>query len=100
MKEEMHPFEVTLRAMRRTLEDAALGLGMLQALAVKHGIFKTTNYNEQQAAELRADCRQTLGMLTEEGHMVLVQLLLLAGDPVAAKLLGVELNRPADEPSH
>jgi hypothetical protein len=89
-------FAKTLRLMRGMLAEAEMGLGLLEGLAIKYGVMEgIEEVTMEQAMELGKEVRVVMKTLGFEPTAVLVQAMLLAGDPMLATVMGLELERPA-----
>lgn len=88
-----------LRQMRKTLVDCEAGLGFLEALALKHRIHER-ELTLGEAEVFRRELRTILQTLGFETTAVLIQCMILTGDPTLAHFVGVEPHQPTDEQSH
>jgi len=91
-----HPFTTTTRLMRRMLAEAGVGLTELVKIGERHGISDREDMTVEQVTEMVQDIRTLMRTVGFEGTCVLIQCMLLAGDPMLASILEVQLDRPKE----
>ena len=98
---EQAPFARTIALMQRYLAEAHVGLIELEKLAARHGVLDPmrTEISASEAVELAREIRVLMRTLGFEGTAMLVEAMLLAGDPMLARVCGIELQRPKKERS-
>jgi len=99
-EEKETQFSRTLRLMRAFMQEAMVGLGALEKAAEKWLTVDGDELTVEQAKELMKEVRQLMALTGFEGCSILMQAMLLAGDPMLAEICGLELERPKGEIAH
>jgi len=94
-------FARTLRLMHRYLEEASAGYQALADLAARYGILDgVIDARQATLKQLAHEVRQLMATLSLEATCILVQAMMLAGDPMLAEVCGIALERPREEVGH